>query len=86
MDDQQKAAYAALDRAIEMLTSGVMPDGHIVTDAVLIVGCQGITDEGHRVGGTGLFMKNGVQPVWITRALVNEAAKTLEHGICTCDD
>lgn len=82
MDENQRQAYAALDRAIEMLVAASdAPDGHIATDAVLIVGCQGITDEGFRVGGTGLFMKGGIQPVWITRALVNEAAVSVS---CTC--
>lgn len=85
MDTARKAAYDALNEAIEQLVAGNSPEGHVVTDAVLIVGTQAISDEGHRIGATGVFLKDGCQPMWITRALINEAMDAIMQE-CTCDD
>ena len=89
--DSRRAAYRALDTAIEMLTDGASPAGHIVTDAVLVVGCQSINSHGQRVGSIGVFMKDGCQPVWITRALLAEGLDILDgeqhcSECCTCGE
>ena len=91
--DSRRAAYRALDHAIELLTDGAAPDGHLVTDAVLVVGCQSINDHGQRVGSIGVFLKDGCQPMWISRALLAEGLDTLDGAhdahcseCCTCDE
>ena len=91
--DSRKAAYRALDHAIELLMDGAAPDGHIVTDAVLVVGCQAINPHGQRIGSVGVFMKDGCQPMWISRALLQEGFDALDGATdghcsecCTCDE
>lgn len=80
----RKDAYDALNYAIDELVRGVAPEGHIATDAVLVVGCQAIADDGHRIGSVGIFLKDGCQPMWISRALLAEAMDTMA-GDCQCD-
>ena len=82
MDEARKAAFDALNRAIDMLAAANDMGGHIVTDAVLVIGTQAINEDGYRVGATGLFLKDGVQPIWTTRALINEAA--MRVSACAC--
>ncbi len=89
--DSRKAAYQTLDRAIEQLVDGAAPDGHIVTDAVLVVGLQSITGEGRRVGSVGVFLRDGCQPLWISRALLREGLDALDFQSdhcpeCACED
>ena len=89
--DSRKAAYQTLDRAIEQLIDGAAPQGHVVTDAVLVVGLQSITDEGRRVGSVGVFLRDGCQPLWISRALLREGLDALEFSAehcpeCQCED
>lgn len=89
--DSRKAAYKTLDRAIEQLIDGAAPDGHIVTDAVLVVGLQSVTAEGRRVGSVGVFLRDGCQPMWISRALLREGLDALDFTAehcpeCSCED
>ena len=88
--DQRAEAYRLLNTAIDALVGPVAPGTQIATDAVLIVGCQGVNDEGNRIGSTGIFVRDGAQPFWITRSLVREAAQALDDATrparCECCD
>jgi hypothetical protein len=89
--DSRRAAYKALDHAIELLTAGAAPDGHLVTDAVLVVGCQSINMHGQRIGSVGVFLRDGCQPLWISRALLAEGMDALDQDThcsdcCTCNE
>jgi hypothetical protein len=84
---QRVAAYQLLNKAIDELAGPVAPGIQIATDAILIVGCQGYDEEGHRIGSAGIFVKDGSQPMWITRNLVREAMYVLEppDSACHCE-
>lgn len=89
--DSRKAAYKTLDLAIEQLLEGAAPEGHVATDAVLVVGLQSITPEGRRVGSVGVFLRDGCQPLWISRALLREGLDALDFQSdhcpeCACED
>lgn len=88
---QRKDAYKLLNEAVDALVGPVSPGMQIATDAVLVVGCQGITNGGHRIGSAGVFVKDGSQPMWITRSLLREALLALDNmhahcASCSCDE
>lgn len=88
---QRLKAYGLLNDAIDALVGPVSPNHQIATDAVLVVGCQGISRDGHRIGSAGVFVKDGSQPLWITRSLLREALLAMDNlqshcESCSCDD
>lgn len=88
---QRVQAYKLLSEAIDALVGPVSPGMQIATDAVLVVGCQGLSSDGHRVGSAGIFVKDGSQPMWISRSLLREALLALDNmhahcSSCTCDE
>ena len=88
--EQRVEAYKLLNQAIDALVGPVAPGTQIATDAVVIVGCQGVNEQGFRIGSTGIFVRDGAQPFWITRSLVREAATALDDATrparCECCD
>lgn len=89
---RREQAYALLNKAIDALVDpGTIGGVQVATDAVLVVGCQGLSRSGHRIGSAGIFVKDGSQPMWITRSLLREATLALENmynhcSNCTCDE
>lgn len=82
MDERRVAAYRKLDEAVRELAAIVEAeddDGpHCTpTDYVLIVGMQGIDDDGDRVGYAHLYPQQGSQPVYITSGLLTQAQSVL---------
>ena len=87
IDERRAEAYAALNRAIELLTEDSLPPGHIVTDAVLVVGTESLAADGHRHGGVGFYMKDIIAPVWHAKGLLTDALDALRaNASCTCGD
>ncbi|AMU20869.1 hypothetical protein [Mycobacteroides abscessus] len=77
--DPRKAAYRKINDAINELIALVNDESDddettlVPTDWVVLVGTQGIDDDGDRVGGVNLFPKDGSQPTYITTGLVTVA-------------
>lgn len=79
MDERKAAAYRKLDEATRELAEisrAEDDDGDLTqympTDYVLIVGLQGIDDDGDRVGYVTMFAKDGCQPRYITTGLLTQ--------------
>ncbi|SIC88120.1 DUF7213 family protein [Mycobacteroides abscessus] len=76
--DARRAAYEKLDEAVNALVDVMNNESEdcdddtllIPTDYVLLVGLQGVDDDGDRVDGVNFFPKGGSQPGYITRGLV----------------
>lgn len=79
MDERRAAAYRKLDEAVRELTEishteddDGDPTRYMPTDYVLIVGVQGIDDDGDRVGYVTMLPKDGCQPRYITMGLLTQ--------------
>jgi hypothetical protein len=81
--DQERAAFDLLDQAIEACFAIDNEDGDngVPVDAVLIIGCQHIEDDGCRVGHVEVYPRRGAQPAYITRGITAEATKLLDRAI-----
>ena len=53
---------------------------------MLVIGVQHIEDDGARTGHVEVYPRTGAQPAYITRGLVGEARKLLDHAIDDSDD
>lgn len=84
--DDQRAAFALLDQAIEACFAIGGPNAGTPVDAVLVIGVQHIEDDGARTGHVEVYPRTGAQPAYITRGLVGEARKLLDHAIDDSDD
>ncbi len=90
-DTARAAAIKALEDAVEafMALQREMYEDYgdvLAVDAVLIVGAQWIDSEGDRCGDAGLLPRNGSQPAYITRGLVDDARAKLNRPIPVDDN
>jgi hypothetical protein len=76
--EQEQDAWAALDAAIEACHAITQDDRDVAVDAVLVIGCQTIDNDGDRIGNVEVFPRRGSQPSYVTRGLLEEAT-TLIH-------
>ncbi|SHT85650.1 Uncharacterised protein [Mycobacteroides abscessus subsp. bolletii] len=84
MDERRAAAYRKLDEATRELAKISRaedddgdPTQYVPTDYVLIVGLQGIDEDGDRVGYVTMFPKDGCQPRYITTGILAQINDTL---------
>lgn len=85
--DHAALGYAALNCAIAHLMAAAAEKGYTALDAVLVVGAQRLDEEGDRLGGVGVFMKDGVGPAYTAKGLLTDALDTLSAGrplVCGC--
>lgn len=81
--DSRREAYEALDRAIELLMSEHIAAGRLPVDAVLVVGTQTLTEDGHVTGGSAMFLKGGVRPLYPAKGLLVDGLDGLRQS-CSC--
>ena len=61
--DDQRAAFALLDQAIEACFAIGGPNDGTPVDAVLVIGAQHIEDDGARTGHVEVYPRTGSQPL-----------------------
>lgn len=81
-----RAALDALDVAIVDLFEAIRsdepedtPPDAIAVDAVLLIGVQHIDDDDARIGYTEVVPRNGAQPAYVTRGLLDDARRLMDQ-------
>ena len=88
--ERRRAAYLKLDEAIDALHAlfvceeedGIGSD--VPVDAVLLIGSQAITDDGHRIGCVTICPRGGWQPSYLTSGLLHQAVTKVDGTECDC--
>lgn len=83
MEARREEAYAALNRAIELLAEDAIAQGHVPVDAVLAVGMQRLDPGGQRIGGVAIYLKDGFGPLYAAKGLLVDALDSLRQP-CSC--